>query len=227
MGIVFHTTYRGKKITDLSASFGANVKRLKNNNSVWVDDADFKDVSGTASLTKSESNSLFSIISKAKGQLKSSKSFLDEMSTNKKLIDNVNIYANSKVRQGSTTLSTKEFITFMNDKIQKEIDGLKSEEAKKRRELTREEMVKYLKTKNKDLDSVFSLHASLTEAKIILVRKLESVKSIGTFIQTGDGFKVTAPEGFVGIDKYTSNAVKLVDRLEFSKANFTVPKNWG
>ena len=87
-------------------------------------------------------------------------------------------------------------------------------------------MVKYLNAKNKELDSVFSLHASLTEAKILLVRKLESVKSIGTFIQTSDGFKVTAPEGFVGIDKYTSKAVKLVDRLEFSKANFTVPKNW-
>ena len=226
MGIVFHTTYKGNSMSDLSASFGAKVGRLKNNNAVWVDDADFKDVSGTATLTKTESSSLSSILTTAKSQLKSAKSFLDEIATNKKVIDNVNIYANSKVRQGSTTLSTQEFITFMNDKIQKEIDGLKSEEAKKRRELTREEMVNYLKTKNKNLDSVFSLHASLTDAKIILVRKLESVKSIGTFIQTGDGFKVTAPEGFVGIDKYTSNAVKLVDRLEFSKANFTVPKNW-
>ncbi len=226
MGIVFHTTYTGSSMSKLSASFGANVKNLKRNSSVWVDDADFKDVSGTATLTKTESSSLSSILSTAKGQLKSAKSFLDEIATNKKVIDNVNIYANSKVRQGSTTLSTKEFITFMNDKIQKEIDGLKSEEAKKRRESTRDQMVTYLNTKNKELDSVFSLHASLTEAKIILVRKLESVKSIGTFIQTSDGFKVTAPEGFVGIDKYTSNAVKLVDRLEFSKANFTVPKNW-
>ena len=226
MGIVFHTTYKGNSMSDLSASFGAKVGRLKNNNAVWVDDADFKDVSGTATLTKTESSSLSSILTTAKGQLKSAKSFLDEIATNKKVIDNVNIYANSKVRQGSTTLSTKEFITFMNDKIQGEIDGLKSEEAKKRRESARDEMVKYLNAKNKELDSVFSLHASLTDAKIILVRKLESVKSIGTFIQTGDGFKVTAPEGFVGIDKYTSNAVKLVDRLEFSKANFTVPKNW-
>ena len=226
MGIVFHTTYNGSSMSKLSASFGAKVKNLKRNSSVWVDDADFKDVSGTATLTKSESDSLSKIITTAKGQLKSAKSFLDEIASNKKVIDNVNIYANSKVRQGSTTLSTKEFITFMNDKIQGEIDNLKSEEAKKRRESARDEMVNYLNTKNKELDSVFSLHASLTDAKIILVRKLESVKSIGTFIQTGDGFKVTAPEGFVGIDKYTSNAVKLVDRLEFSKANFTVPKNW-
>jgi len=226
MGIVFHTSYSGNTISKLSASFGVNVNRLKRNNSVWVDDANFKDVSGTASLTKSESSTMDSIISNAKRQLKSSKSFLDEIAGNKKIIDNINIYANSKVRQGSTTLSTKEFITFVNNKIQKEIDGLKSEEAKKRRESSRNEMVKYLKAKNKELDSVFSLHASLSSGKILLVRKLESVKSIGTFLQTSDGFKVTKPEGFVGIDKYTSKAVKLVDRLEFSKANFTVPKNW-
>ena len=226
MGIVFHTTYKGRKMDKLSASFGAKVNRLKNTSAVWVDDADFKDVSGTASLTNTESKSLDSIISTAKAKLKSSSSFLDEIMSNKKLIEGVNIYANFKVRQGSTTLSTKEFITFMNDKIQKEIDNLKSDEAKKRKESTRDKMVNYLKTKNKELDSIFSLHASLTEAKIILVRKLESVKSIGTFIQTSDGFRVTAPEGFVGIDKYTNNAVKLVDRLEFSKANFTVPKNW-
>ena len=87
-------------------------------------------------------------------------------------------------------------------------------------------MVTYLKAKNKQLDAVFALHASLTSAKIILIRKLESVKSIGTFIQTANGFKVTAPEGFVAIDKLTKNAVKLVDRLEFSRANFTVDKNW-
>ena len=35
-----------------------------------------------------------------------------------------------------------------------------------------DELAKYLNAKNKELDSVFSLHASLTDAKIILVRKL-------------------------------------------------------
>ena len=101
-----------------------------------------------------------------------------------------------------------------------------SEAAIKKRESARKQMLGYLKNKNKEMDSVFSLHASVTKAKILLVRKLESVKNIGTFIQTSKGFKVTAPEGFVGIDKYTNNAVKLVDRLEFSKANFNMPKNW-
>ena len=142
------------------------------------------------------------------------------------VIDNLNIYANSKVREGSLNLSSKEFITFVNDKIQGQIDGLKTEGAKKKKESVRNEIVKYLNSKNKELDSLFSLRSSIAKGKIILLRKLESVKSIGTFIQTPNGFKVTAPEGYVAIDKYTSNAVKFVDRLEFSKANFTVDKNW-
>ena len=226
MGIVFHTTYSGKSIQDMTASFNVNVNRLKNTSSVWVDDADFKDISGTATLTSTESTNINAIVSQAKSELKIVKSFMDDLKNQEKIISNLNIYVNSKVKQGTISLSTKEFVTWTNDKIQGEIDGLTSEAAIKKRESAREQMLGYLKTKNKNMDSIFSLHASITKAKILLVRKLESVKNIGTFIQTSKGFKVTAPEGFVGIDKYTNNAVKLVDRLEFSKANFNMPKNW-
>jgi len=54
---------------------------------------------------------------------------------------------------------------------------------------------------------------------------LERAENIGTFIRTPDGYRVTAPEGFVAID-HIGKAMKLVDRLEFSRANFTVDKNW-
>ena len=226
MGIVFHTSYSGRDISSMSASFGVNVKPLKKSRMVWVEDAYFKDVSGTATLTSSESSTIEGVISDAKAKLSSSKSFLDDVVNNKMVIDNLNIYANSKVREGSLSLSSKEFINFVNDKIQGQIDGLKTEGAKKKKESVKNEIVKYLNSKNKQLDSLFSLRSSIAKGKIILLRKLESVKSIGTFIQTPNGFKVTAPEGYVAIDKYTSNAVKFVDRLEFSKANFTVDKNW-
>jgi hypothetical protein len=55
---------------------------------------------------------------------------------------------------------------------------------------------------------------------------LETIKGIGTFIRTEDGFRVTAPEGFVAVDSLKGNAMKLVDRLEFSQANFNATKNW-
>ena len=52
----------------------------------------------------------------------------------------------------------------------------------------------------------------------------DKYKDIGTFIKDGNGYRVTAPEGFVAIK--SGRAMKLVDRLEFSVANFTVDKNW-
>ncbi len=226
MGIVFHTTYSGKSIQDMTASFNVNVNRLKNTSSVWVDDADFKDISGTATLTSTESTNINAIVSQAKSELKIVKSFMDDLKNQEKIISNLNIYVNSKVKQGTISLSTKEFVTWTNDKIQGEIDGLTSEAAIKKRESARKQMLGYLKNKNKEMDSVFSLHAILTKGKLILLRKMESVKSIGTFIQTSKGLDVTKPEGFVAIDKISNNAVKIVDRLEFSRANFSVAKDW-
>ena len=58
-----------------------------------------------------------------------------------------------------------------------------------------------------------------------MLDKLNSVKSIGTFVRSGNGYKVTNPEGYVAVDT-TGKAVKFVDRLEFSAQNFTAAKNW-
>ena len=226
MGIVFHTKYTGRRLSDMKASFNVNVDNLKRAKGIWVDDAKFRDVSGTATLTKTESTTLQNIIKDARSQLNSSKSFLDELKDNTEVVGYLNIYANEQVRKGVSSLSSAEFTNWVNDKMQTGIDKVKTDAAKRRKESARDEMVKYLNTKHKNLDSTFALHYSLSSAKILLVRKLETVKSIQTFIQTPDGFKVTAPEGFVAVDKLTKNAVKLVDRLEFSRANFTVAKNW-
>ena len=54
--------------------------------------------------------------------------------------------------------------------------------------------------------------------------KLNRIQSIGSFLRTKGGYRVTNPEGYVAIKK--GSAVKLVDRLEFSVQNFTAAKNW-
>ena len=60
-----------------------------------------------------------------------------------------------------------------------------------------------------------------------IITKLDKTKTIGTFLKTADGYKVTEQEGFVAIDK-VGKAVKLVDRMNFSKANFSTEyiKGW-
>ena len=47
-----------------------------------------------------------------------------------------------------------------------------------------------------------------------------------TFIRTDDGYQTVNDEGYVVIDSDKGNAVKLVDRLEFSYNNFNGIKNW-
>ena len=49
---------------------------------------------------------------------------------------------------------------------------------------------------------------------------MNQAMAIGSFQQTENGLEVTEPEGFVAVDK-TGNAVKLVDRLGFSRRNLT------
>jgi hypothetical protein len=59
----------------------------------------------------------------------------------------------------------------------------------------------------------------------MLLQKMQQVENIGTFIKTDDGYRVTAPEGFVAIG-HDGGAVKLVDRIEFSRQNFAATKSW-
>ena len=68
-------------------------------------------------------------------------------------------------------------------------------------------------------------YISLQTAKTMIIKKLQRAENIGTFLRTPNGYRVTAPEGFVAIDRI-GKALKLVDRLEFSRANFTADKDW-
>ncbi len=61
----------------------------------------------------------------------------------------------------------------------------------------------------------------------MIIDKMNLTSSLGTFLRTKQGYKATNQEGYVAID-HIGNAVKIVDRLEFSRANFSddVLKGW-
>jgi hypothetical protein len=226
IGIVFHTNYTGRKMSDMRASFNPKVKSLTKNKDVWFRDADFKDESGSSTLTKSQSDKIMKKISSAKSDLSSSARLIDKIKSDKDLVLTVKTYMNSLVKEGSTTGNTDGLVNFVMSKFETNIAKLKTDAGKKRKEAARDKIVKYLRDNETKLDKIFSLHASLYEIKLMLVRKLERIKGIGTFIRTDDGFRATSPEGFVAVDRISNKALKLVDRLEFSRSNFTVAKNW-
>ena len=226
LGIVFHTKYSGKTIKELSASFDPKVSRLAKTKDVWFTDADFRDTSGSATLTKAEYAKITELIRTAGSAGKRISRFVDELASKSEIISELKIYGNSLVRQGVSRGSAEGFITYYNSKMQTAIDSLKTERAKERKESIKKSILGYLTKNSKKLDSVFALHFALASIKIHLVRKLEAVKQIGTFIKTNNGFRVTAPEGFVAVDRMSNKALKLVDRMEFSQQNFTATKNW-
>ena len=227
IGVVWHTSYKGKTIKDLSATFNPKVGSLARTRDVWFQDADFKDTSGTATFTKTESDNINKEIDNVRKINSKIKSFIDDIYSQSKLTSELKIYGNSLIRQGAGgTESAEGLITHINSKMQKAIDSVKTDAAKKRKESQFKELVTYLSNNSTKLDLMFALRESLVRIKIMLINKLKSVKSIGTFIKTDNGFNVTSPEGFVAVDRLSNKALKLVDRLEFSMQNFTAAKNW-
>ena len=221
MGIVFHTKYTGSTMKEMKASFNPNVSSLKSTSDVYYSDADIEDFSGVM-LTSDESKDITSKINQCKGLLKKSGRVIDIIA--KEYGDDVKIFMNTLVRQGSTRGAVDVFIRHMSDRFDKEIEKA-SDRVKPKREAKKNEFMKKVRGKTSALKAAFELSSALTDAKMPLIRKLESIKSMGTFIKTNNGYRVTAPEGFVAVD-LDGKALKLVDRLEFSRANFTVSKNW-
>jgi hypothetical protein len=79
MGIVFHTSYSGKTMKSLIAGFGT-VSGKSGISSVFLADAAYKDVSGSAKLTSSELSTFDARIRMAEGSLLKAGPMLDEMS---------------------------------------------------------------------------------------------------------------------------------------------------
>ena len=238
IGIVWHTTYTGSALQDMKASFGVDIKGLSNPTSVWMDDATYKDVAGKATMTEKETEAVTKSLSGAgKTFQKINSSMLNKfLNIQSKFTGNIagaslKTYYNSKVRQGkpinNPKAHAKGYEKWVSDVYDKRIKSLKTEKSQQKVENEKKEMLRELKKHTKNLEQVILFQNYLIEAKMGIVKKLNSVKQLtDTFIRTANGFKVVNPEGFVAIDRVSGNAVKLVDRMEFSFNNFTAIKAW-
>jgi hypothetical protein len=225
--VVWHTIYRGDSFETMSASFGeeiaANLKKVR---TVWSVDAVFKDVSGTATMTKEETTEVTKILSDA-GKIfrRLGSDVLNGIGQNETRRIRVNAFINSKIRQGEQIENPSTFVNdlvrYLESYFDGEIEKKKSEKGKDSARQTKKEVMSYFKTTSKsDLVNLFTLYNLIIEAKMILIAKMNKTDAMKTFLKTKNGYVVTGQEGFVAIDHLGKNALKLVDRLEFSKANF-------
>jgi hypothetical protein len=233
IGIIFHTSYEGDSLPEMKASFGAEVSGLNQSKDIWFDDATYKDYTGVASLTPEQNSVISRTIGQAALTLKklNAKKF-DVILGNPEFANYVKPFINKLVRSGQPV---GEPITFLNQflifyKAQQEaaIEKLKggAESAAGRQRIEKiKKSEEFLEDNSNTLLGILAIYKRIIEVKLLILEKLKRLESIGTFIKTEDGYKVTAPEGFVAIG-HDGGAVKLVDRLEFSKQNFTAVKNW-
>jgi len=232
MGIVFHTSYTGKTFSDMKASFNIDIKNLTTTKDVWFRDAYFTDASGTATFTKEETVEITGILADA-GRLfnQINAKTLNEIATSETIKVQIKTFNNTKVRSGepikNTTAHTAELIRYVEEKLNKAIKEVKMAETIKKRITEKNEIMRFYRSNASNLKLIFDMQNLLVEAKNMTIKKLQQMRQVtNTFVQTEDGFKVTNPEGFVAVDKLKGNAVKLVDRLEFSHLNFTAQKAW-
>jgi len=238
VGIVWHTTYTGNELQSMKASFGADISKLNKVSSVWMDDATYKDVSGEATFTESETEKVTKVLSevgrtfqKINGPKLRAFLKLQDSMTGVLAGASLKTYNNSKVRAGEKVTNpaahAKGYEQWVSDTIQKQIDKAKSSKGKDKYLNIQKEYVREVKRHTVNLVQVITFQNLLVDAKMQIVKKLNSVKGLtDTFIRTPNGYKVTNPEGYVAIDKVSGGAVKLVDRMEFSFNNFTAIKAW-
>ena len=237
IGVVWHTTYTGKELQDMKASFGVNISGLKDVSSVWMDDATFKDVSGSATMTEKETADITAELSTAGKTFQKINSSmltrflnLQDSFTGAMVSAGIKTYNNTKVREGKPINNPRAhaqgYVKYVGNKYADKVKESKSVKGKEKYKNLQKEYTREVNKHVKNLTEIITFQNAIVKAKMLIVKKLNRVKSIGTFIKTDNGFKVSNPEGYVAIDRVSGNAVKLVDRMEFSYNNFTAIKAW-
>ena len=234
IGIVWHTTYTGSDFASMRASYGVNINALNKSSKVWSKNAMIKSF-GSATLSSKETSDVTALLSKCGTLFNSiSGSTLRELEKNQILAQHIEQYNNTFVRAGSllppSASHVNGLIKWIDKKYKGEMDKRKTDKGKKTQQDKLDIIMKFFSTTNKkSLINMFDLQKSIVLAKLKLINKLNSIENTDAFVQTKKGYKVrTGAEGFVAIDKLGGDAVKLVDRMEFSYNNFSpdVLKGW-
>ena len=233
IGIVWHTKYTGNSFETMKADYGVNVSKLKKSKNVWSQDAMLRDVTN-ATMTKKETEQVNEYLSKI-GKLfnQTSGTTLRTLESNQELAKLIEQFNNTYVRKGevvgNTEAHTKKLIKWISDRYQKEIDKRKTERGKQAQEDKRKKILDFFSEENKvNLARMFEMQKLMVLAKLKLINKLNRLSNLETFVKTSKGFKTTGQEGYVAIDTFGGDAVKLVDRMEFSYNNFSpdIVKGW-
>ena len=163
IGVVWHTTYTGSTIQNMSASFGKGiVSKLKQSSTIWMDDATYRDISGKATFSKKESDQFDTMLSGA-GKLfnKINGDAFRTITCDDELRQKTLTFINTYVRGGKNFPDSNKMATglvmYLNDWFQKEIDKKKTDKAKAQWKERRYALVNKVVMNKDQLVAMFSL----------------------------------------------------------------------
>ena len=233
IGIVWHTSYVGKTFETMKAQYNFNASSLKKSKNVWSQDALLRDLTKFTMSAKDteEVNGYLSEAGKIFNSIASTT--LKQLEANSDLNKTIETFNNSYVRRGEIIMDTnahvEKLIRFIRQRFQKEIDKKKTDAGRATQRGKMNDLLKFFSKENKvNLKKIFDLQKLLVLAKLKLINILDKLNSSKTFLKTRRGYRLTGQEGYVAVDKLGGDAVKIVDRMEFSFANFspTILKEW-
>ena len=235
IGVVFHTTYSGNTVDSLNATFGYDINQLNTSDDVLVLSAETGQLGKDLLITPQEESKLKTMKRTSASLLRDTASFLDSISEQIAANDQltvgprIKIYFNTYVRQGRRISSAPNFVRdfkqYFEGEVKKAVDKVKTPKAKAGKLAKLYAGMDFIEENEQAFVKTVKLYTTLQNAKLLFIRKLEKGERIKTYLRSENGYKVTAPEGYVAIFE-DSTAVKLVDRLQFSVANFNVSKDW-
>ena len=232
VGIVFHTKYEGNSIKSLRATFKINDSDFSTGGNVWAEKAEFKDITGIAAFSGVEKQKYEACIRRAEGSLKKAANTLNKINSGGKTLEfdtEFLKFFNNYVKAGKDIPSVQkgydDFIRHISVEFDKASSKLKTEAAITNKNKKWAGQTLMILQYKQEFKMVIACYMNLQAAKHMLVEKLKKVSSLRLFVDKGGGdYVCTTPEGFVAIQG--DKATKLIDRMEFSKLNFTIPKKW-
>lgn len=224
LGIVFHTEYGGDRMADLRVvKFNPSLDGLAKSRAVWYDNATYRFSRGDGLFN---ANDVAYINAQIDNNIRDGialRSVMNGLAKNTAVVAEIKMYFNSIIRSGRELGDANELLAFLTAKI----DAKRKERKSKIAAKTPTPTLDYIRANRNQINRLFALHNRVAQIKKYVLGKLGTLSTgFGAFVQKGDKYVATVPEGFVAIDRLSNDAVKLVDRIEFSKANFTISKSW-
>ena len=204
IGIVFHTKYTGPSIAQMTASFDVDESDFRSGGVVWAQRANFTDVTGQIGFSAQEKEQYDAAIRRAEGSLKISGGLADSIQSGGTLDFDTEFkkFFNAYIRGGTTNPPVKQafndFMIHLGEQFDASIMKLKTLQAQSKKAGRWLEMIDKMETNRRSFEMLIATYYNLQYAKNIIVRKLQTVKSLDMFVETSTGYEVTNPEGFVG-----------------------------